>query len=204
MLEQILTYISSLSPFLIIAVLFFFAFIENIFPPSPSDVVVVAGATIVANSTFLFIPVLAITSIGSSLGFALMYYLGNKFGESIVRTGRLKFVKQESLGKADKWFSKYGYNLIMVNRFLPGTRAVISFFSGIHRLTPLKTFLYAFISSFLWYALLIYLGIQLEKNVQLLDRYLKTYSNIILAVTAVVIVVVLVRLLFKRKKAAQQ
>lgn len=202
MLEQILTYINHLDPFLIVAALFFFAFVENIFPPSPSDIVIVVGATIVANTAILFLPILIITSFGSSLGFILMYYLGNKFGEKVIRTGRLKFVNTESLNKTDKWFAKYGYKLIFINRFLPGTRAVISFFCGIHRLKALRTFLYAAASSFMWYALLIYLGIQLERKVQLLDFYLETYSNIILAVTVVALAAFLVKYLIGKRRTA--
>ncbi len=202
MLEQILTYINHLDPFLIVAALFFFAFVENIFPPSPSDIVIVVGATIVANTAILFLPILIITSFGSSLGFILMYYLGNKFGEKVIRTGRLKFVNTESLNKTDMWFAKYGYKLIFINRFLPGTRAVISFFCGIHRLKVLRTFLYAAASSFMWYALLIYLGIQLERKVQLLDFYLETYSNIILAVTVVALAAFLVKYLIGKRRTA--
>ncbi len=200
MLEQIITYISSLNPFLIFVALFFFAFIENIFPPSPSDIIVVVGATVIADSAILFIPILAATSIASSSGFILMYYIGKKLGDKVIRTGKFKFLKQESLDKADRWFSKYGYGLIFINRFLPGTRAVVSFFSGLHRLHPVKTFMLATISSFLWYALLIYLGIQLEKNVHALDQYLKTYRNIILVVTFLVLVFLFVRYLINKRR----
>lgn len=83
MLEQTLQYINELSPFWILMILFLFSFIENVFPPSPSDVVVVAGAALIAKdgSGINFIPVLLITSFGSSLGFMLMYFVGKFFGE---------------------------------------------------------------------------------------------------------------------------
>ncbi|MFA3782657.1 DedA family protein [Melioribacteraceae bacterium 4301-Me] len=203
MLEQILSYINNLNPFLIVIVLFFFSFIENIFPPSPSDIVIVIGATIVANSIFLFIPILLITSLGSSLGFIVMYYVGSKFGEKVIRKGKLKFVKKEALYKADLWFSKYGYKLIIINRFLPGTRSVVSFFCGIHNLVPVKTFIYAAISSFLWYSLLIYLGVQLERNVQLIDKYLEAYSNIILSLTILLFVFIFIKFLLRKNKPSK-
>ena len=201
MLHQIISYIGTLDPALIYLVLFFFAFIENIFPPSPSDFVVLFGATLIANSTLGFIPILLFTSTGSAIGFIVMYLIGEFFGEKILRNGRLKFIKEESLIKADLFFHKYGYNIILINRFLPGTRAVVSFFSGVHRLTPARTFVYAAVSSFIWYALLIFLGIKLGENLQLVDYYLSKYSEIILSLTALVIVFILIRHWMKKKKS---
>ncbi|MDQ7817490.1 MAG: DedA family protein [Melioribacteraceae bacterium] len=200
MLQDIVTYISTLDPSLIYLVLFFFAFIENIFPPSPSDVVLVIGATLIANSPIGFVPILLLTGIGSASGFIVMYFIGEFLGDKLLRKGKLKFIKKESLEKADLWFNKYGYKLILINRFIPGTRAVISFFCGVHRLKPLPTFIYAAISSFIWNALLIWFGILLGKNISLIDHYLNTYSNIILAITAIVVVYFLIRF-WKRKKS---
>ena len=201
MLQEIISYISTLDPALIYVALFFFAFIENIVPPSPSDFVVLFGATLIANSTLGFIPILILTSVGSSLGFIVMYLIGEFLGEKLLRSGKFKFIKQESLDKADHFFHKYGYNIILVNRFLPGTRAVVSFFSGVHKLKPMRTFIYAGVSSFVWNAILIFLGIQLGNNLELVDKYLSDYSQIILAITAVVIIIVLIRFWMKKKKS---
>ena len=201
MLQQIISYISTLDPALIYVVLFFFAFIENIFPPSPSDFVVIVGATLIANSTLGIIPILLLTSVGSALGFIVMYLVGEFLGVKLLRSGKFKFIKQESLDKADRFFHKYGYNIILINRFLPGTRAVVSFFSGVHRLKQMRTFIYAAVSSFVWNAILIFLGIQLGNNLELVDKYLSKYSQIIFAITAVIIIIVLVRFWMKKKKS---
>jgi len=198
MLEQIISYISNLDPAIIYLVLFFFSFIENIFPPSPSDVVVVIGSTLIAHSAMGFIPILVVTSFASALGFIVMYFIGEFSGEKIIRKGKLKFLKQEYLEKADLWFHKYGYNLILINRFMPGTRAVISFFCGVHRLKPIRSFIYAAVSSFFWNIILISLGIALGNNVHLIDKYLSTYSNIILVISILVVGFVVYK--FWRKK----
>jgi len=200
MLQEILTYISTLDTGYVYLILFFFAFIENVFPPSPSDVVVIIGATLIASTSAEFIPILLITSIGSALGFILMYFVGNFFGDKILRSGKLKFISPESLDSTSKWFNKYGYYLILVNRFLPGTRSVISFFTGIHKLKVGKTFLFALISAFAWNVVIIFAGMELGKNVALIDKYLSTYSTIIILLTAVVIFIFVVRYFLKKKK----
>jgi len=201
MLQEILTYISTLDTGYVYLILFFFAFIENVFPPSPSDVVVIIGATLISSTSAGFIPILLITSIGSALGFILMYLVGNFFGDNILRSGKLKFISPESLDSTSKWFNKYGYYLILVNRFLPGTRSVISFFTGIHKLKVSKTFLFALISAFVWNVVIIFMGMELGKNVSLIDKYLSTYSTIIILLTAVVIFIFAVRYFLKKRKS---
>lgn len=200
MLEEILSYISTVDTEVIYLILFFFAFVENVFPPSPSDVVVVVGASLIASTDLSYIPILLITSIGSAMGFVLMYYVGMLFGEKLLRRGKIKFIHRDDIEKADRWFNKWGYKLILANRFLPGTRSVISFFSGVHELNVWHTFLYAAISAFLWNALIIWLGMIVGNNVQLIDYYLSTYSTAIGILTVIVFAVILIRIFWRKKK----
>jgi len=130
MADQIFSFMQSIDPIYIYFLLFFFAFIENLFPPSPSDLVVVFGSSLIASTSISYLPVLFVTSFGSSIGFMVMFYVGKYFGDHVLKTGKLKFITQENLSKVDIWFTKYGYKLIVINRMLPGTRAVVSFFAG--------------------------------------------------------------------------
>jgi membrane protein DedA with SNARE-associated domain len=132
-----------------------------------------------------------------------MYLIGKYLGEHIVRTGRIKFISPEAIQKSDYWFSRYGYILIIANRFLPGTRAVISFFSGMTELQPVKTFFCAVLSALLWNSLIIYIGMKLGDNVELIDRYLSTYRNIILLIMGVIAVILIARHLILRQKSNQ-
>ncbi len=200
MLEDILVYISSLDATWIYFVLFLFSFIENVFPPSPSDVIVVIGASLIASTSMGFVPVLIITSVGSALGFILMYYVGFFLSEKVLRSGKLRFINQSALDKTDEWFNNYGYWIILANRFLPGTRSVISFFSGVHKLNIIKTFVYAFISAFVWNVIIIYAGVLLGNNIKLIDYYLKTYFNIGIIITIIVALFFIVRHYLKKKK----
>lgn len=199
MLQDILLYMSNLDPTLIYFVLFIFAFIENVFPPSPSDVVVVMGASLIATTTMGYLPVLFITSFGSSLGFMLMYFVGKLFGEKIIRSGKLSFITQESLSNTDIWFNKWGYKLILANRFLPGTRSVISFFTGVYELEMLKTFVLASISAFAWNAIIIYVGMLLGNNVESIDYYLSTYSLLGTIITVIVVLFFTIRYFYKKR-----
>jgi membrane protein DedA with SNARE-associated domain len=202
MFEDILTRISTFPPFWIYITLFFFAFIENVFPPSPSDVVTVIGGSLVGAGAINFLLALVFTTLGSILGFALMFYIGATVDKKLIHSGRFRFIPVESLNKVEVWFRKYGYFIVVVNRFMPGTRAVISFFAGMSNLDPKKTITLCFVSALLWNAILIYLGFIFGDNVALVDKYLTTYQNIVIAVTAVVVLFFIIRIFFRKRKSA--
>lgn len=203
MFEDILNSLGSFSLIWIYTSLFFFSFIENIFPPSPSDIVIIVAGTLVSSNVISFVPTLIVTSLGSVMGFMTLFFIGTQVDKKILEKGKFKFLSTEALKKVEMWFAKYGYWIILGNRFLSGTRAVISFFAGLSELNFKKTFIFALISSSVWNLLIISLGVLFGNNVALVDQYLKTYSNIVLVIT-ILIVVALVAKYFLQKRRKQK
>ncbi len=200
MLEQVLDFINHLSPFWIYVVLFGFAFVENVFPPSPSDLVVVVGGSLIATGSIHFVPTLILTTVGSVIGFMTLFFIGSQFDRKIIRTGKIKFITVESLDKVEHWFMKYGYYIILANRFLPGTRSVISFFAGLSELSVKKTIILASISAIVWNAIIIYLGILFGEHIDTVDKYLSNYNKTAIIVTVLVIIIFVVRYFWKKRK----
>jgi len=200
MLEQILDFISQLTPFWIYVTLFFFSFVENVFPPSPSDLVILVGGSLVGIDTIHFIPTLILTTLGSVLGFMTLFFIGSQLDKKIIKAGKIKFISVEAIDKVENWFIKYGYFVIAANRFLPGTRSVISFFAGLSELEVKKTAVLAGLSSFFWNAIIIYLGIIFGKNIHVVDYYLGAYSNSVIAVTILIILFFVIRYFIRKMK----
>lgn len=201
MFEDILTQISTFSPLWIYITLFIFAFVENVFPPSPSDVVLLIGGSIIATGTINFFLSLIISTAGSIVGFLLMFYIGSTVDRKVIESGKYRYIPIEGIHKVEKWFRKYGYFVVVANRFLPGTRAVISFFAGISNLEVKKTILLCGLSALAWNALILYLGYVFGDNVELVDRYITTYSNIVIAITILIVLFLIVRMFFRKRKA---
>jgi len=200
MFEDILNNISSFTPFWIYVTLFFFAFVENVFPPSPSDFVVVVGGSLVSTGAISFIPTLILTTIGSVIGFMILFYVGSTVDRKIVHSGKFKYIPVDAIEKVEAWFKKYGYWIIAVNRFFPGTRSVISFFAGMSMLNLKKTAMLATVSAFLWNAIIIYLGYVFGNNVAVVDEYLSTYTNIAVALVIIIVLVIGIRFVIGKKK----
>lgn len=204
MIEQTLEFISSLSPFWIYVVLFLFSFIENVFPPTPSDLVIVVGGSLIVTHSIHFIPTLLLTSAGSVIGFMGLFVVGLQLDKKVVRAGKIKFISVEALDKLERWFLKYGYLIILGNRFLPGMRSFISFFAGLSELDTQKTALLASISSLIWNSAIIYLGIEFGKNISKVDSLLSTYSNIVIVVFALIVVIYILRYFILKKKRSKK
>jgi len=162
--------------------------IENLFPPSPCDSLLVMMGSLVGLGKVGLPELLIASTVGSTLGFIVMYWLGAVLGNKIIASRRFKFINEESLAKPRKWFLRWGYALIVINRFLPGTRAVISFFAGISKINLKITIVPSFISAAVWNLILIYSGNLFGKNWQKVNDFMESYGTI----TTVVVVSLLV------------
>lgn len=198
-MEQFIDNLILLNPFWIYLIAFVIAYIENIFPPFPSDVVLVAAGYLCAAGRVDFWMVLMLSTIGSASGFLTMYKVGAWFGLQVLDTKRFKFIRVSQIQKVESWFNKYGYFVIVVNRFLAGTRAVISFFTGISKLPLWKTMLLASISSLVWNTILLFAGKQLGSNWSLIASFLETYGQIVTIITILFVLLVLGRHYYRRR-----
>jgi membrane protein DedA with SNARE-associated domain len=200
MIEHILNYIAQLTPFWLLVVLTFFSYFENIFPPSPSDLVVVVGGSLIGKGVISFLPTLVLTTMGSVAGFMTIYYIGSTLDKKVIKTHKLKYIPTEGIEKVEEWFTKYGYWLILANRFMPGTRSVISLFTGLSELKINRTMILCTLSALGWNTLILYLGMIFGSNVKKVDHLLDTYSDIVLAITAIGVVLFFIRFIIQKKK----
>ncbi|HVN47977.1 MAG TPA: DedA family protein [Bacteroidota bacterium] len=190
-MESFLHNLSSFNPLWIYCIAAGVAYIENIFPPFPSDVVLVATASTIAlgkvNFGILFIG----STVASTAGFITMYGVGKWFGARMVESRKIKFLPYEQIYIVEGWFKKYGYGIVVANRFLSGTRAVVSFFVGMSQLSLWKTILLSLVSSAAWNFLLIFAGKSLGDNWHHIQYYLEAYGKIITVVVVIAIVIYL-------------
>lgn len=199
-MHDFITTLDQLSPVWVYCSLFLIAYIENIFPPSPSDVIIVFGGTLIGIGRINFIAALLMTTAGGVLGFVTMYLIGRWFGDHILNRGKLKFIPLSGVRKVELWFQKYGAWVIVANRFLSGTRAVISLIAGMSGITLAVTIPLCAISSFVWNGILLYSGYVVGQNWQMIGGYLSTYSRIITIMVCVAAAIWIVYRVMRKKK----
>lgn len=185
MLETIIELLRDVPWYWVLTVSFLLTFAENIFPPSPSDTALVFIGTLIGIDVVGFTPLLLVSTAGSLFGFVTMYWLGRQFGDLVIDSKKVKFINRDSLEQPDQLFQKYGDYILILNRFLSGTRAVISFFAGISKIPAPKTFLLSGISALLWNAILISLGMFIGENWQVVEYYFDVYMWVWIGIIAV-------------------
>lgn len=201
-MEIIANYFQHINPYWVYFSLFAIAYIENIFPPSPSDMIIVAGGSLIGLGQVEFLPALISATLGSTAGFFTMYKMGEWFGESIIKKDKWKFIPKAQVLLVESWFKKYGNWLIVANRFMSGTRAVISVFAGMAELNLKTTTTLSFLSSLLWNGILVYAGMMLGQNSELIGLYLATYSKIVTGGLIVIAIISIVVWYYRRNRTS--
>ncbi len=205
-MQEAFQYLSSIDPLYVYGLVMALALVENLFPPSPSDVMIIAAGTLVGTGHVQFLPALLSATAGSTIGFMIMYKIGDWFGDHILEQGKIKFLPIEQVHRVEKWFVRYGYAIIVINRFLTGTRAVVSFFAGMSELKLLPTTGLCFVSALFWNAILILCGTYLGQNWDRISFYLSTYSQIVTTIVVILVLVWAARFVYtrsnKRKRRA--
>jgi membrane protein DedA with SNARE-associated domain len=198
-MEQFVNYFAALNPVWVYCVAGAIAYIENVFPPSPSDVILVAAGSLAGIGRVDFTLLLVLSTIGSTAGFLTMYKVGDWFGVRILETGKFKYIPIENVHKVEAWFKKYGYWVVIANRFMAGTRAVVSFFTGMSELSLWRTTILSFLSSLIWNYLLLFAGKELGKNWREISFYLETYGKVVTVILIVAFLVFIGRYYYKNR-----
>ncbi|GAB3939017.1 DedA family protein [Corynebacterium tapiri] len=180
-------------------------FLENIFPPIPSEVVLPLAGFTVSQGTLGFLPTFIWATLGSVIGAWVLYAIGAMVGADRLRriADWMWLVEPEDVDKSLSWFDRYGPASVFFGRFIPGVRSLISIPAGIHRMPIWKFTLWTGLGSAGWNALLIGLGIWLGESYTLVEKYVGKYSNVIYAIILVIVVVVIALLIRRSKKRKQ-
>jgi len=200
-LDQIVEWIKALSPLGIYGIFAIVAYVENIVPPMPGDVLVAFGGYLAAEQIIGFAPTLAVTTICSVFGFITVYGIGAHFGDKIEEYRNkfwlAKLVDIKYYDKAKMWMAQWGQLVILMNRFLAGTRSVISIVAGVTRTKFSTTVLSSLLSSLIWNTLLLSFGWIVHENWQTIGHYLNIYGWIILGL---IVLALTLRYLYGKRK----
>lgn len=194
MLESLFGFIEQAPAWLVFLTVFLASYIENIFPPIPGDTILIFGAYLVGRGNLSFSMALITTLLGSVMGFMTLYMVGFKYGRGFMYSKQQTWFSPKSLERVERLFTRWGYGVVFINRFLAGLRSVVGLFSGIGKLKVWKVVLLSTASSLLWNGTLIWLGSSIGENWEQIGVYLKRYNTAV----SILIVVVIGGVLFHR------
>lgn len=157
--------------------IFILMFLENIFPPIPSEVIMALGGVAVAQGRFEFWPLVTVAVAGTTLGNWVWYGIGRWVGYErlkplIDRYGRWLTLDWDEVERLHAFFLKYGSGIVFVCRFLPIARTMISLPAGMVRMNQLKFLIWTAAGSTIWITALAGAGSWFGKQFAEVDRFI--------------------------------
>ena len=144
-------------------------FLENLFPPIPSELIMPLGGFYVHQGQLALIPVVLAGLLGTVLGALPWYGIGRVINEERIehwleRHGRWIGISPQELHRSRTWFNRHGTALVFWGRLVPGIRTLISVPAGIEMM-PLAPFLiWTTAGSLIWTLLLTLAGLALGEG----------------------------------------
>ncbi len=186
---------------------FFLILIENVFPPTPSEVILLfSGFFSSYTSLSVFYMILAST-LGSFLGAIILYYIGKIFNKERLkkivngRLGKILFLKENDIDKADEWFDNKGNKSVFFCRFVPIVRSLISIPAGMSEMPMGKFIIYTICGSMIWNTVLICLGYRLGSNWEYVLTILDKYQIIVIVILVIIFGYVIIKFYRKKRKS---
>ncbi len=186
--------------------IFFLIFIENVFPPIPSEVILLFGGSLAVASGLGAFGVIAAATLGALLGALMLYYIGYRFNAETLkkifsgRAGRITRIKPEYVDISEKWFVKYRNKAVLLCRCVPLVRSFISLPAGFSKMNIPVFVILTLIGSAVWNTVLVLIGAALGETWTGALPYFERYAHIVLIATiAAVAVFVLYRTMSRKR-----
>lgn len=182
-------------------------FLENVFPPIPSEVVLPLAGSLALEGRFTLFGVTVMGILGSVAGALFFYELGHLLGEDRVRElikrfGKWLMLSEDDFDQALDWFDRYGEPVIFFGRMVPIIRSLVSIPAGIARMNRVQFSAYTAVGTGLWSFLLAFAGYLLGRSWPLVSEWMSRYEKVVMVVIVVAFVAFIAKRLWDRRLSA--
>lgn len=170
-------------------------FLENVFPPIPSEVILTFSGFLTVQSTLTVAGAATAATIGSISGALVLYVVGYKWGAERLthwlegRAGRILHLHPKDVQKAQEWFDRHGSAAVFFCRFVPLIRSLISLPAGMAHMRLSRFILLTTAGSTIWNVVLILLGAWFGDAWETIVCYMDTYAWVALGVFGLVVLI---------------
>lgn len=184
--------------------------IENVFPPIPSEVILLFGGFMTTFTDMNLIGVIIASTLGSLLGAIALYYIGKILNKERLKKiitskpGKLLRLTPEDIDKADHWFDTKGNKTVFFCRFIPLIRSLISIPAGMSEMPMKKFLLYTTAGSLIWNTALTIAGSIVGENWTDILKIMDNYSHIIVVLLGIIFIIAVIIFYKKRQKTVKQ
>lgn len=179
-MSTILKFITIQPPYLIYLVLFGLIILENTVPFAPGDAILIITAYLAGWEVLHLQLAYLVTVLAALVGFVILYYVGRFWGRRLFDKKHSHLISAKKMARVDHYFHKYGYKVLAIGRFIPGTRFVLGVMAGFAHLQFSKSVFYTFVSIILWNLMIFSLGKFFGENWEAIKSFVRRYNTTVL------------------------
>ncbi len=180
---------------------FIWMMMESMIFPVPSEAIMPFAGFLVAMKQFSIWRVIIISTMWSIVGSLVSYAIGYYGGKPFVRKFWKYFLlDQEELDSTEHYFKKRWHITILISRFIPVVRHLISLPAGMGKMDLTQFIIYTVIGAGIRNTFLTLVGKYLKENRELVMKYSHTVDIVVLAILIWIVVRFVYRQLRKKYK----
>ena len=179
-------------------------FIENIFPPIPSELILPLSGFFTTTTDMVLPLVILSATVGSVTGAFILYGIGYVLNRERLmrffntRPMRLLGFKDTDISSAIDWFDRKGQASVLICRCIPVVRSLISIPAGVARMNIVKFSLFTLVGSAVWNTILCSLGAAAGSAWETVTEQAEWVSDVVKIVIIVIVAVVAIWWIAKR------
>jgi membrane protein DedA with SNARE-associated domain len=161
-------------------------FLENLFPPIPSEVIMPLAGFAAAQGKMSLVGALLAGVAGTIAGNAFWFELARAFGaertkRTVERYGRWLGILREDIEKAEATLRKWGPMAVFLGRMMPGIRTVISIPAGLIEMPRPVFYAWTLLGTLIWVGGLALLGYWLEDRAAAIEGWVDPIGKVLVA-----------------------
>ena len=201
MLEQLATFVTNVVRDLGYPGLFALIMLESTLVPIPSELVMPFAGYLASTGEFSLPLILVINSTAAVVGSGVCYWLGVAGGKPLLlRYGKYVGVRRKDIERTETYFARHGKATILIGRFLPVVRHIISIPAGIARMPLVPFFTQTFIGATIWGSVLIMIGYELGDHWDTVAKQVKRVDLLVGVAIVAVLLALAIRFVLRRRR----
>jgi len=181
--------------------LFLLIMLESTLVPIPSELVMPFAGYLAFKGEFSLPLIIIINSVAALTGSGISYWIGAVGGKPLlVKYGKFALVRAKDIERTESFFSRHGRATILIGRFLPIVRHIISVPAGVARMPLVPFFTQTFIGSTIWGTVLILIGYELGDRAMEVATKLKHIDLLVGVAILILLLALVIRFVVRRRR----
>ena len=172
-------------------------FLENIFPPIPSELILPLSGFLVTKTSMTLPLVIVAATVGSVVGAYILYGIGRLLSQERLegffdtKPMRMLGFHSDDVAQAIDWFDRKGQITVLICRCIPVVRSLISIPAGTAKMNMALFAVYTLVGSLVWNTILCTLGFWAGDAWEQITAQAEWFSSVVkigIIVVAVIVV----------------